>query len=398
MSAKKNKNTKASDTAKPSDTPESIEIPEIIEAEVVSESSIPNDKKSSSAPLAKKSGKFPWVISLILASFIAGLYLQPHFERGLVYVGLASAPRTIAAQSPSGQTVDLIPLVTRMELLEARLSRLEPVLPMVDADMTALKDSLKSIKADIDLIAGTTPIGDSGDIKTKMDKLQADLTALTTVTANVAMAPAEDITRLEGALVISRANNQHLTDRMQLLEQSIEAMQNNSLEANPRGRLLLALGRMSAKLNGGADFSADLDALMPDIEALPALIQGQIGDTLSALRSYSAGVDRLDILRGDFDDLLRAIKTAEAKENESFLADFLTVRRSDETAEGTDKTLYLAETYLVSGDLHGAVEQLKTLGGAAQKTATPWITRAMSRLKALALKDKLSRLIAGGGA
>ena len=398
MSDKKNKNTKASNKAQSSDTRETIEIPEIIEAEVVSERSIPDDKKPSSTPLTKKSGKFPWIISLTLASFIAGLYLQPHFERGLVYAGLAPAPKAVTTQGPSGQTVDLSPLVSRMELLEARLSRLEPVLPMVDADIAVLKGSLKSIKADIDLIAGTTPLTGGNDIKTKMDKLQADLAALTTVTANVAMAPAQGITRLEGALAISRANNQQLTDRMQLLEQSIAAMQNNSLEANPRGRLLLALGRASVKLNSGADFTADLDALMPDIKSLPALTQGQLGDTLSALKSYSAGVDRLDILRGDFDDLLRAIKTAEAKENESFLAGFVTVRRSDETAEGTDKVLYLAEIYLASGDLRGAVEQLKTLGGAAQKTATPWTTRAMNRLKALELKDKLSRLIAGGGA
>ncbi|WP_308911194.1 COG4223 family protein [Pseudokordiimonas caeni] len=366
----------------------------VLEAEVV-EKTPPKPAKAKGSSFGAKLG---WVLVIVLAAFIGGVYAAPDIRARLEAAGLIEPLPQTATSAPM---VDLSPL-------QAELDRHEEMLIQHEGLISALSEATSNgTMATEHTESGESPnpgaIAPAPD-RPEMTALREELAALSeTVKARHSdeeKGPAPSV--LAARLEASEAETAGLRDRLAALESALQAVEDARLDTNPRGRLLLSLSRLEDRVQRGEAFGAELEAMNPDFSALPAIDQSALGAALEALRERSAGVPSTDALIARFDPLSREIGIASDKAEGRFLASLFTVRRTDAAASGDDAALRDASERLKARDLAGAVAALETLSPEAKKAASVWISQANDRLAVDDAVGKLFRVVTddrtGGGA
>lgn len=372
--------------------------PEFIDAEVIAE-----HEPGSAAQAPKKDGrsfgaKAGWFTVLGLGAFMAGVYFAPSFDPGLTYLGLRKPPPPPAVVS--GGVVDTSGLETALQDLSAGVARHREILAQHEAALKAAEDARTQLRADIEqATASGTDVSVSSEaaamttqeiaaLQADIARLQGDITRLSDISA------ADDprVAELSGALALARAESTHLKSRLQALEGAMKSVEAGALEANPRGRLVLSLGRLKDRAIAGQPFGSGLEALKSDFAALPALDQQRIGADLVTLERAGAGIAPYTQLVSDFDAMASAALKETEKADGNFLTKLFTVRRTDAGATGLDAALLKAERALAARDIKGAVEILEGLDGPALGASEPWRTAAKTHFETL---DAFDSLISG---
>lgn len=376
--------------------------PEIIDATVIEESPAPKGHdKENQAGESRKSGSFAakagWSLAALMVAFAGGVYLAPQFAPGLQALGIGIAPPPVAE---SRQTADLAPLQSELQTLNDTLVRHREILGQHEAELKAAHEENARLKNDLAVMASaTTDRTDPADPAALAD-LQAEVGRLTDDVARLSTMTAEadpNVAQLSGALALARAEASQLKSRLAAVEQAMQAVQAGALESSPRGRLVLALGRLKDRAVTGQPFGPPLSALRPDFAALPAIDQQMIGADIAFLEANGAGIVPFETLMAEFDSVAAAAITAADKAEGGFLANLFSVRRTDAGATGIDATILQAERRLLARDVAGAVTALEQLEGPALEATAAWRTHAAAYAGVVVAFDRLTMRIAQAG-
>lgn len=333
----------------------------------------PGDKSKPKGGFAAKAG---WGLSGLLAAFCAGVYFAPQFADGMVALGLKDAP--IASLVPSGTDSAQQERQAMRQQQENQGKTLDALAALVQQHEDALTDAetkREKLANDIRLMAaqntGALPATDPA----ALNSLRAEIERLTVDVARLsALAGSEDpsVAQLTGALALARAETSQLKARLAAVEESMKAVEAGALEASPRGRLVLSLGRLRDRALAGQPFGQELSALRTDFALLPAIDQQIIGADLAVLEENGAGVQPYETLVRDFDAVAAAAVQAEDKAEGGFLTGLFTSRRTDAGASGLDAVLLKAERRLLARDVPGALDALDGLEGPVLAATEAW--------------------------
>ncbi len=383
--------------------------PKVIDAEIVEEpvveparSTRPETAKTVEempAPKAKSS-KAGWYSAGLLAAFIGGVFAAPYGEEGLRSLGiLAPLASSASGASPDQQTTDaLASLERQLADMSVSASRFQEILAQQASRLDQADAARLQISDDVALIAaqpGRIDAGTSSDtqavqqIETRLAAINAELARLAALSGS----SDPEITGLTGSVALARAETNQVKAKLALLEAALQQMQAGALDVSPRGRLLLALGRLKDQAVSGEPLGGELDAIRLDIAELPALDQQLIGADVAVLLANREGVETYEGLTRGFDGVANAAKKAQEKADGSFLASLFTVRRTDENATGIDAVLLSAEKRLALRDLDGALDALAGLSGDGAAAVAEWQQHATAHRDVLAAFDRLLRQI-----
>lgn len=384
---------------------------DVIDAEIVGEAEAsPSEPHPSTSakpvePVAKtekKGGKLGWMVSAVLLAFIGGLFAAPYAESGLQSIGLLPQPTVSAVTEPAPDLAPAIESLTnQMDGLARKFELQQEMIAQAVADAEAAGAARERLASDIALLAGQSqPTVDAG----ASDSLRADLDAIRDDIARLSLLAGQDspeVANLSGALALARAETAQLKAQLDALSARTEQLQAGALEASPRGRLLLLLSRVKDNALAGRSLGADLVAMRPDIATLPALDQQLIGAELAVIGAHTGGISAYEQLVRDFDTVARDAKFAAEKADGGFLANLITVRRTDTGATGIDAALRSAQDRLAARDVTGAIDALAGLSGPAAEAIAAWRERATDHVNVLAAINRLQRAVsnpaAGGG-
>ena len=376
---------------------------DIVDAEVIIESDAPqtaSDSFAAPSPVnsSKSASKAGWISAAILAAFIGGLFSAPYAQLGLRYLGLIP----IAPSTPTMQNgpVDLVPLQEALADTQAQLRRHQEILANHESSLAKGAEQTGQLKSDLAraVIASATKGTNEPALATEgLSALQTDVARLTEDLKRLASLKISDTAHrpdYETALALLKAENDRTADQFTALQQAFKQLQAGAIEASPRGRLLLALGKIKDLAMKGFSYGPELEALRTDMAALPALDQQLLGAELSVLSNAKAGITPYETLVQDFEAVAAASLQAAQKEEGGFLSSLFTVRRTDAGATGNDAIFRTAEKRLTVRNVSGAVETLETLEGAAFSGTADW--RKNARLF-VDVERALNRLTAGVG-
>lgn len=406
------KNQEASDPRPSSDA-------DFVDAEIVEESETDSASASEDEPIKTveqvqdskpKNSKAGWIFSGLLTAFIGGVFAAPYGEAGLRSLGVLPPAENIAGQSGPDPliTTRLAGLESQLSDVSSSVSRVQEILAQQSEQIAQAAADRTKIEGDVALLAsqpgGILRGADSDRAQAQnLQQLEARLAGLTAEVARLAELSGNadpEITGLTGSIALARAETNQLKTQLAVLQSLIEQMQTASLDVSPRGRLLLALGRLKDEALAGAALGGDLDAIRLDIAELPALDQQLIGADVAVLAANRQGIETYETLARSFGDVANAAKKAHEKASGSFLASLFTVRRTDANAAGIDATLLTAERRLALRDLSGTIEALDSLSGDAATAVVEWRQKAIAHRDVLAAFDRLLRTISasvGGG-
>ncbi len=347
----------------------------------------------NSKPKSGFASKAGWGLSGLLVAFCAGVYFAPQFMDGLVSLGLREAPAV--SPLPSGADGAQDKSQTMQQQLEDQGKTLDALAGLVQQHEDALADAASTrekLATDIRLMAAQSPGALPATDPTMLNSLRAEIERLTADVARLStLAGNEDpsVTQLTGALALARAETSQLKARLAALEESMKAVEAGSLEANPRGRLVLSLGRLRDRALAGQPFGQELSALRADFALLPAIDQQVVGADLAMLEENTAGVQPYETLVRDFDAVAAAAIEAEDKAEGGFLTGLFTSRRIDAGASGLDAVLLKAERSLLARDVQGSLDAFDGLDGPVLVATEAWraaakryvdVSRAFDRL------------------
>ena len=380
--------------------------PDIIDAEIIRETadpqvSPPSGSASSAAPQSTGASKLGWISAGFMVAFAAGVYVAPKFDPGLVYLGLKPAPDAPVVVPRDQTVVDLTPLQSAAADLAAKLAAVETSLADHARKINDGAAARAKMNEDITLLAaGPDGTGRALSDPAVIAALQADISRLDSDIARLSsLSGADDpsVTQLTGALALARAETSALKSRLANLETAMQAVEAGALEASPRGRLVLALGRLKDRALLGQPFGAGLDALRGDFSQLPALDQQLIGISLAELTRAGSGITPYDVLVRDFDAVAAATVKAADQAEGSYLANLFSTRRTDASATGIDAVLVKAERALLARDLKGAVETLESISTPALDASAAWREQAQTHANVLLAFDRLVAGVADTG-
>lgn len=364
------------------------------------------DNSKPKSGFAMKAG---WSLSGLLVAFCAGVYFAPQFMEGLVSLGLREAPVVSPLPSSGDGTQD--ERQGMQQQLEDQAKTLDALTGLVQQHEDALTDAAskrEKLADDIRLMAaqspGALPATDPAalnSLRTEIERLTADVARLS------ALAGSEDpsVTQLTGALALARAETSQLKARLAAVEESMKAVEAGALEASPRGRLVLSLGRLRDRALAGQPFGQELAALRADFALLPAIDQQIIGADLAVLEENAASVQPYESLVRDFDAVAAAAVEAEDKAEGGFLTGLFTSRRTDAGASGLDAVLLKAERSLLARDVQGALDALGGLDGSVLAATEMWraaakryvdVSRAFDRLTDRVANSSVERQVETG--
>lgn len=383
--------------------------PTVIDAEIVEEpvaepaqSARPEAAKTIeeiAAPKARSS-RAGWYSAGLLAAFIGGVFAAPYGEKGLQSLGiLAPSPPGAAGAGPDQQTTDaLASLERQLADMGVSATRFQEILAQQAARLDKADAARQQISDDVALIAAQQGRIDAGagadtqaiqQIETRLAEITAELARLAALSGS----GDPEITGLTGSVALARAETNQVKAKLALLEAALQEMQAGALDVSPRGRLLLALGRLKDQAVSGGPLGGELDAIRMDIAELPALDQQLIGAEVSILLANRQGIETYESLTRGFDGVANGAKKAQEKADGSFLASLFTVRRTDENATGIDAILLSAEKRLALRDLDGALEALAGLSGDGAEAVADWKQSATAHRDVLAAFDRLLRQV-----
>jgi hypothetical protein len=182
-----------------------------------------------------------------------------------------------------------------------------------------------------------------------------------------------------------------LSDRIAKLEATVPDLAGALGKEARSAALAIAFANLRAAVSDGRPYAAELDtigALAPtlgDLGVLPAYAEKGIPTVPELTRVFALARDS-------------ALAVAAPPRGDSFLdavwasaQSLVKIKRIDETqaGEGPSAVLAKAKTALDNGDLAGAVQEVKTLDGAARDAFSAWLAEAHARLGA---EETLGRL------
>ena len=375
---------------------------DIIDAEVIAEHAAPKaagaSAKKPGMTLAAKAG---WLLAFGVSAFTAGVYVAPKFDPGLVYLGLKPAAPAISGSD--AQPVDLAPLRAQIDDLASALARHKEMLAQHEAAIGAAGSARDQLDAEIKTLAAAGIGSGAGAnmasapeiaaIKTEIDRVSTDIARLSALSSSADPA----VSQLTGALALARAESAQLKSRLGSLEMAMKAVEAGALEASPRSRLVLSLGRLKDRALMGQPFGAELKALRVDFSALPTLDQQLIGADITTLEASGNGIEPFEALVRDFDPMASAVLKATESAEGNFLNRLFTVRRTDAGANGIDAVLLRAERALTARDIAGAVDILAALDGPALAASATWRERAAAHASVMRAFDHLISGVAQAG-
>jgi len=377
----------------------------IIDAEVIDESPAPeparpvtgNTDKSRTSPKSGFAAKAGWSVSVLLAAFVAGVYLAPQFSEGLVALGLREAPAAPPVMQASGSEEDISALRQLLEDQGKTVEALATLLQQHDAALTDAGAARQKMTDDIGLLAAQRAGAGQATDPAALARLQSEIERLTADVARLSSLAGEadpSVTQLTGALALVRAETSQLKARLAAIEDAMKAVEAGALEASPRGRLVLALGRLRDRALAGQSFAAGLAALRTDFARLPAIDQQIIGAELAVLEENGVGVSAYETLVADFDTVAAEVVKAQDKAEGGFLTGLFTSRRTDAGATGVDAVLLKAERSLLARDVPGALQALEVLDGTALAATDAWRHRATRHVAVTRTFDRLTARVA----
>lgn len=375
----------------------------IIEAEIVNEQPQATTKATISIAEKPKSkitlSRIGWGIALLAIAFIGGIFMEPLAEQGLKRLGLMKE----APEENLPAQIDLTPINTAQEQQKERITSLEAAFTIQGETVAALKLDNDNLKRDITTL--TTGLDTSGaaqlsstalaSIEERMNTIEAEL--LSVKSNSVASSTdASTVTRLEGELRLARAETAQLLERLTAFEASFELAQSNSLDDSPEGRAAVVLHRLYRNATAGNDFSADIAALKPNLNALPLLAMQPVSQALNILEANQGGIATHNEIAKSFNSLIPELLKAEvAEENTGWLANFFTVRRTDAKAEGIEASIRDIEGHLANRDLATATDVANTLPENVKSVLEAWLSSASARGETLAALTRLLNTLSG---
>lgn len=382
----------------------------VIDAEIVQESEPePEAMAPKMMPPAsdgrKKSGKAGWIAALILLAFIGGLFAAPYARSGLEYLGL-SAPASISNNGFDGEGLQAqsTALQSQISDLSGDVTRLQEILVQQLAQIDVAAQERQQIKSDISLLATSAGSADAplngGSDSAAAARIESEFVRLNNEIARLSAlqtTPDPDVATLKGSLALARAETIQVKTKVEALETLMNSLQTGAINSSPRGRLVLTLGRLKDQARAGLAFGADLAGLKVDIAELPALDQQLLGAEFAVLARNGDGIQSYEELVRSYEDVARAVKRAQEKQEGGFLANLFTVRRTDENATGIDAILLDAEKRLAVQDVKGAVAVLASLEGTAATTSAEWRAAATAHVETITAIDRMMRAVAGSG-
>ena len=380
---------------------------DVVDAEIVDEPNGAPSTPSDAEPIKTveqvqeikpKNSKAGWIFSGVLAAFIGGVFAAPYGEAGLRSMGILASLENNAAQSVPDQltAAKITSFERQLSDLTASAARFQEILAQQSGQMSAATAARQQISDDVALLASQPGRVGDGAQGQSLQQLETQLAGLTAEVARLAALSGSadpEVTGLTGSIALARAETNQLKAQLVVLQSAIDQMQAGSLDVSPRGRLLLALGRLKDEALMGAPLGGDLEAIRLDIAELPALDQQLIGADVAVLTANRQGIETYDNLTRGFGEVANAAKKADEQASGSFLASLFTVRRTDAGATGIDAILLTAEKRLALRDLSGAIAALDDLSGDSAAAVADWKQEATIHSDVLAAFDRLLRKI-----
>lgn len=335
----------------------------------------------------------PWVLLLLIAVFILGLYAAPAIEARLARLGW------IAARAPaSGEVTALSAEITRLgegrQSLLSRVATLEAALVALDEESAANRERTLRIDPSLDSLPITElPEGATerieqfkalGDRIAVLEKQLADRDA--------GRSPADG-----GGIDALGQQLLRLDNRLS----AIEADGSTSKTGLP-GSLAAALLALDRRILAGRPYAEALAALESGLAGLPTP-PADVAAPLRILHARSAsGVATLADLRAGFRLAAAAMQRAEpVPANTGLLArlrqglsGLIAIRRVDER-QGPVAMLNEAEQALEAGDVAASLAALDGLTAGTREAAADWIGAAKARQAALEALEAISGALTG---
>ncbi len=381
----------------------------IIEAEIIDEkpqgrSSNPGatthaSVSTSDIPTVKNTAaRIGWGIALLLIAFIGGIFMEPLAEQGLKRLGLMK-------EQPKQETdtVDLGPLNEMQQQQQDKISQLIADLNTQNTTLARLVQENDSLKRDITTLASGLPTTDTPAISSKaLDDMSERLNQVeamiqdtkSNVLNNQADASASE--RQESELKLARAETAQLLERLLSFEKSFELSQSQKLSNSAEGRVAVTLHHLYINATAGADYSADIAALKPDLVNLPLLNLQPVGQALATLQANQAGIATHNEITQEFTTLIPLIlKGTAIGESNGWLASLFTLRRTDARAEGVEAVIRTIESHLSNRDLAAAYAVADTFPDPIKVIIKDWQSKLLARQATLSALTSLLTTLAG---
>ena len=288
-------------------------------------------------------------------------------------VGSDTAQSIAALESKLADQSDQIAALTKslsdapdVSGLSDQVQALSQKLDPVDADLTAMKSSVAALSGQIAPLA---------DRLTELEK--NPIAENTSPEANAAFEA--ELKKLQDSLAAQRAEVEKMVADAQALEAKASA---EALAATNAA----ILSRLHGQLDTGAPYSDLVTELQAGGVTVPDALSGPA----------DKGVETLPALRASFAPAARtALADARDADKGSGLVAFLqrqTGARSVTPQDGDDPDAVLsrAQAALASGDLSGALSELKSLPEAAQTAMAEWEQAAQTRVSAVDAANTLA--------
>ncbi len=382
----------------------------IIEAEIIDEKphkSAPKSgatteasvKTSDLPPVKNTAARIAWGIALLLIAFIGGIFMEPLAEQGLKRLGLIK-------QQPVHEEaqLDLEPLTLAQQEQQKQLKTIESAFNTQKELLVALQNENAALKRDMATLASgltadtnSMPVDGSAlaQVTERLGLLEASLLDVQSKTLE-SQTEENVIARLEGALILARAESAQLLERLIVFEQSFKVSQSTKLSDSAEGRSAVTLHRLYLNATAGTNYSADLAALKPEIARVPLLNLQPVSKALVTLEANQGGIATHSEIVQNFDALIPSlIKASQAGQSTGWLANFFTVRRTDARAEGVEAIIRSIEIHLANRDLVAANRTADGLPDPLKALTKEWQDTVMARVNTLTALTSLLTTLAG---
>lgn len=381
----------------------------IIEAEIIDEKPQARSSKSgattqasvstSDIPTTKNTAaRIGWGIALLLIAFIGGIFMEPLAEQGLKRLGILKE-QPAKSQVNSG----LDPVIATQKQQQEKIDQIDTAFKTQSTAFTNLLQENASLKRDIATLASGLPAGEDTALSSKalsdMSERLSQVEAMIHDTKSNALKNQTDASVTErhaSELKLARAETAQLLERLLSFEKSFELSQSQKLSNSAEGRVAVTLHHLYINATAGADYSADIAALKPDLVNLPLLNLQPVGQALATLQTNQAGIATHNGIVQEFTTLIPLIlKETAVGESNGWLASLFTLRRTDARAEGVEAVIRTIETHLANRDLQAASAATQDFPDPIKAIIKDWQNKLLARQATLSALTNLLTTLAG---
>lgn len=315
------------------------------------------------------------VIALLIA--IAAVAAPYWFRPAVTTLGLPQPAADQAGSAVADLRGDVEDLAATVSELDQRLDEVGNGAAGVSEDsLVALEDSVAQ------QVAGVTDRLDTLD--NRLERAEATTAELTDLDAVVERLR-ESVDAVQEAVLTARNRIDSMETRFDTI-----AANSSSIQA-----LVLATGQLRAAIQTAGGFAGELATIRalggtdPELESLLDDLAPHAATGIPTMGQLS---DRLDAIAGEIVQASREGEDADWVDDALHrLSSLVTVRRApgEATGDRADAVVARAQARMVEGDIEQAVSEIRSLSGAAARTAEPWLVDAEARL----LADRIARAL-----